>query len=423
MRLRLLFVGLCLGLVGLLAAASTLPYPIDGGYARTGIRRLLYLERVQKGVIEGDLPPEGARKSIHDIKLHLTDADSIDAAPAPDETLQRRLRRLFADRDDSYGITVFDVTPGASPRYAELRPNHRYQPGSVGKLAIATGFFSELRRLYPESPHQRRMLLKKHMVKAGDWIISDHHTIPIFDPETNAYTRRRPRPSDVFSLYEWLDFMLSPSSNAAASVVWKEATLMRAFGDAYPVSAEREQQFFEKTSADSLGRIAFRAVHEPLADVGISRDLWRLGSFFTHTASRRIDVPGGSMGTPKGLMRWMIRLEQGRIVDEWSSLELKRLIYMTGRRIRYASAPTLRDDAVYFKSGSLYSCEEEDGFTCKPYAGNRFNYMNSIAIIETADGRVYMVAMMSNKLRKNAAVEHQSLATFIERMVADLHED
>lgn len=420
MRRRLLWVGLCASLVVLFTSA--LRYPIDG-YERTGIRRLLHLERVQNGTIEGDLPPEGARQSIDDIRLHLTGADSLDTVPPPNEALQRRLRRLFADRDDSYGITVFDITPGAPLRYAELRPHNRYQPGSVGKLAIATGFFSELRRLHPNRPTQRRMLLKEHMVQAGDWIVSDHHTIPIFDPETNEYTRRQPRPSDVFSLYEWLDFMLSPSSNAAASVVWKEATLMRAFGEDYPVSVEREQRFFEETSADSLGRIASRVVHEPLSEADISRDLWRLGSFFTHTASRRIDVPGGSLGTPKGLMRWMLRLEQGRIVDRWSSLELKRLIYMTGRRIRYASAPTLRDDAVYFKSGSLYSCEEEEGFTCEPYTGNRYNFMNSTAIVETGDGRVYMVAMMSNVLRVNSAVEHQSLATFIERIVADLHEE
>jgi hypothetical protein len=48
--------------------------------------------------------------------------------------------------------------------------------------------------------------------------------------------------------------------------------------------------------------------------------------------------------------------------------------------------------------------------------------MNSIAIVETADGRVYMVAMMSNVLRVNSAVEHQSLATFFERIMADLHD-
>ena len=418
---RLLRAGVCTALASLLIAATQGLYPIDG-YDRTGIRRLLRLERIQNGEIDGPLPPEGARKSLDEIQLHLAGADSLETVPEPDPDLQRRIERLFSDRDDSYAVSVFDITPGAPLRSAALRAANRYQPGSVGKLAIATGFFAELRRLHPSRPNRRRLLLKEHRVQAGDWIVSDHHTVPIFDPETNEYTRRQPRPDDVFSLYEWLDFMLSPSSNAAASVVWKEATLMRAFGDEYPVSAEREQRFFDETSADSLGEIASEVVHEPLSEVGISRDLWRLGSFFTHTASRRIDVPGGSLGTPQGLMRWMLRLEQGRIVDEWSSLELKRLIYMTGRRIRYASAPTLRDDAVYFKSGSLYSCEEEEGFTCEPYAGNRYNFMNSIAIVETADGRVYMVAMMSNVLRVNSAVEHQSLATFIERIMADLHD-
>ena len=136
-RLRLpLLVALCAAV--LLAAFHV--YPIDG-YERTGIRRLLYLERVQEGQIEGDLPPKGARKPMSAIQLHLTGADSLDTVPAPDPARQRRLDRLFADRDDSYGVAVFDVTPGAPMRYAELRPHNRYQPGSVGKLAIATGFF------------------------------------------------------------------------------------------------------------------------------------------------------------------------------------------------------------------------------------------------------------------------------------------
>ena len=43
--------------------------------------------------------------------------------------------------------------------------------------------------------------------------------------------------------------------------------------------------------------------------------------------------------------------------------------------------------------------------------------MNSVAIVEQPDGRVYLVAVMSDAPYKNSAVEHQSLATFIDRIL------
>ncbi len=120
-------------------------------------------------------------------------------------------------------------------------------------------------------------------------------------------------------------------------------------------------------------------------------------------------------------MRYLLRMEQGRIVDEWSSREIKRLLYVTERRIRYASSPALADSAVYFKSGSLFQCAPEAGFTCRPYAGNVKNYMNSTAIIESpAGGRkiYYMSTLVTNILRKNSAAEHQALATRLQQLVA-----
>ncbi|MEN8761788.1 MAG: hypothetical protein ABF290_05085, partial [Thiogranum sp.] len=93
---------------------------------------------------------------------------------------------------------------------------------------------------------------------------------------------------------------------------------------------------------------------------------------------------------------------------------------MTERRIRYASSPALKDSAVYFKSGSLYSCREEEGFTCKPYAGNRKNYMNSVAVVESPAGDHhlhYISTLVSNVLRRNSAVEHQTMATRIHRLI------
>ena len=111
-------------------------------------------------------------------------------------------------------------------------------------------------------------------------------------------------------------------------------------------------------------------------------------------------------------------MEQGKIVDEWSSLEIKRLMYMTARRIRYASSPALAKAAVYFKSGSLYKCMAEPGFTCKKYMGNVENYMNSVAVVEHPDGRAYLVALMSNVLKKNSAVDHQTIATQIDKIIS-----
>jgi hypothetical protein len=119
-------------------------------------------------------------------------------------------------------------------------------------------------------------------------------------------------------------------------------------------------------------------------------------------------------------MRYLLRMEQGRLVDEFSSREIKRLLYVTERRIRYASSPALAEAAVYFKSGSLFECAPEKGFTCKPYAGNVKNYMNSATIVEyPAQGRkvYYMSTLVTNILRKNSAAEHQALATRIQQLL------
>ena len=156
-----------------------------------------------------------------------------------------------------------------------------------------------------------------------------------------------------------------------------------------------------------------------MARNGLDIEQLRQGSFFTRKGKQL--VPGTtSYATPQELMRWLIKLEQGKVVDAFSSREIKRLLYMTQRRIRYASAPALADSAVYFKSGSLYKCKPEPNFKCKKYHGNVTNMLNSVAIIEApADQRqlYYMVVVMSNVLRKNSAVVHQTLATRVHRMM------
>ena len=110
-------------------------------------------------------------------------------------------------------------------------------------------------------------------------------------------------------------------------------------------------------------------------------------------------------------MKWFIALEKGDVVDQESSLELKRLMYMTDRRIRYAYSPRLDDASVYFKSGSYYS-----GGGAK-YAGTNFNYMNSVIMVEHPDGTNYIVCLMSNILGKNSAGDHMYLASAIDKQI------
>jgi hypothetical protein len=405
----------------LLAFGLTIPagaYPIDG-YVLTGIRRLARLQAVLNDEIKDAKPIVGAQKSIDDIQLNLTGArgDSLETLPPVDPVLQKALDGLFPNMHESYSITLLDITPGRVVRFAERQANRGFQPGSVGKLAVVTGFFCELETIYPDSFAQRQELLRTKMVRAGRWALPNEHTVPFYDPETKKFFKRTLQVQDVFSLYEWLDHMLSVSSNGAASVVWREAMLMRAFGPEYPELIEsRADSFFQATPKSRITEIAMSVVNDPLREIGITEDEWRLGSLFTSEAKRLAPGAGGSIATPRGLMKFMIAMERGKIFDPETSLEIKRLLYMTDRRIRYAASPALKEAAVYFKSGSLYKCKPEEGFKCGKYMGNVDNYMNSVAIVEHPDSTTYMVALMSNVLRKNSNIDHNALGSKIDRI-------
>jgi len=402
----------------LLCVQTVFSYPIDG-YPQTGIRRLERLRLIAARQLPGPMPVAGALKPVSDIKLNLTGpaGDALNQLPPIDKTLQERIEALFPNRDASYSLALLDITPGRPARLALRQADRKFSPGSVGKLAIAAGLFFELKSRYPDDPGRRQELLRTRRVVADRWIHKDHHNVPIYDPDTRAFASRPIGEGDTFSLYEWADHMLSASANAAASIVWKEVILMRAFGIEYPPTREMEQRFFEKTAPAVLRDLAVSTVNDPLRAIGIQPKDWFLGSFFTATGQKIVPGGGESVGTPMGLLQFLIAMERGNIVDEWSSLEIKRLMYMTAKRIRFASSPALNNAAVYFKSGSLYRCKPEPGFTCGKYLGNLDNYMNSVAVIEQPDGRIYLVALMSNVLRKNSAVDHQSLATFIDRIL------
>lgn len=394
-------------------------YPLDG-YGTTGIRRLLYLQMVLNGELKGSMPKEGALLNLEDIQLNLLGArgDSLDHFSLKDEKLQKGVNALFPNLDESYSIAVLDYTKGHPLRYATRLEKQAYQPGSVAKLVILASLFNELQQLYPDSFEKRQELLKNKFVRGGQWVNYDEHVVPFYDPETKAFTRRVIVESDVFNLYEWADHMVSASNNGAASVVWREVILIHVFGKNYPALTENEAEaYFSGETKARLSEMAVDIVNEPLRNVGISKEELRLGSFFTRTAKTFIPGGGGSLGSPVGFVKYLVAVERGKMVDEKSSLEIKRLMYSTAQRIRYASSPHLNEAAVYFKSGSLYQCQPEEGYECEKYMGNKSNYMNSVIIVEQTDGSTYMVALMSNVLKKNSAVDHNALASKIDRLI------
>jgi len=263
-------------------------------------------------------------------------------------------------------------------------------------------------------------LLKSADVEAGDWVRLDEHDVPHYDPTTGLNRFGLVLPEDHFRLSEWLDHMISPSANAAGSVVWRETMLLKQFGQQYPPTAEDRQAYFQSTSRKSLGALAASVSDEPLARANFDLTDIRQGSFWTRDAKNL--VPGGtSYATPLALARFIYRMEQGRLVDPWSSLEMKRYLYMTKRRYRYVYASELRRAAVYFKSGSLYQCQPEEGFKCRKYMGNKTNRMNSVALIESQPGEDkpyrYIVAIVSNVLKVNSAWDHSRMAVAIHQAV------
>ncbi|GAG32680.1 unnamed protein product, partial [marine sediment metagenome] len=200
---------------------------------------------------------------------------------------------------------------------------------------------------------------------------------------------------------------------------------MRQYGKEYPPSPEESNRFFKETPKKELSRLFAEGIQDPVTRNGLDLNQIRQGSFFTRQGKKF--VPGtSSYATPRALTNFLLLMEQGKLVDEWSSREIKRLLYITERRIRYGSSGILWPSAVYFKSGSLYSCQPEEGFTCKKYHGNKRNYMNSTAIIETPAGQdqlYYMVSVLSNVLKKNSAQDHRDLARAIHQQLLADHRD
>jgi hypothetical protein len=410
-------VAACLALTGAVLSVAANAYPLDA-FPDTGIRRLEGLRLANEGKVADVKQPRGALQPLTAVDLRLAGA-TFDLPPV-DPEFNRQLAGMLSGNLDGYGLAVLDLSDPSRPRYAEHNGTYRQNVGSVGKVVVALALFQALADVYPKDPDARQRLLKTTTVTADGFSQYDHHTVRMFNVETKSLVRRAIQVGDRATLWEFVDWMMSPSSNSAAGMVMREAMLLRQYGTAYPVPEAEIKRFFAQTPKGELTALYEKTFFEPLTRNGLDVAQLRQGSFFTATGKKNVPGGGDSYGTARELMRYLLLMEEGRLVDPWSSREIKRLMYVTERRIRYASAPALAEAAVYFKSGSLYECAKEPGFTCGQYMGNVKNYMNSIAIVEYPAGDrklFYMVTLISNVLRKNSAAEHQALAGRLHQLI------
>lgn len=404
---------------------ESLAYPVDAS-ERTGILRLEAYDIASRGEARGKVIPLGALLPEAKVLLRLADQPHF-VLPSQDPDLTSGLRAFLGADASRYGVAFLDMSDPTRPRYAEINGSLAQSPGSVGKVLIALALFQQLADTYPADVEARRRVLRETQVVADGFIRNDDHLVPVYTPvqgDVAGDLGHRPVvEGDSANLWTWLDWMLSASSNAAASIVLKETLLLAKFGADYPVDTVTADRFFASTPKSELSRMLRDVLDGSARRNGIDTGRFRQGAFFTRTGKAR--VPGGSsVATAHELMRFIVLMEQGKLVDAFSSIEIKKLLYLTEPRMRYSSASELDNSAVYFKSGSLYSCQPEKGYDCGKYLGNRWNFMNSVAIVEgfAYEPRIdYAVVVLSNVLKKNSAEVHRDLASEIHRFIVSFY--
>ena len=409
-------VSICLFLTLVFLCDTATAYPLDGE-EESGIRRLAGYRLMQQSQ-SGPKLAEGQLWSTDEIQLQLRDYEGPDFdALEQDEILAAALNDMLKKRDPSYSMVLVDFTDASDIRWAGLRPDLKQNPGSVGKLLCMAALFHTLAQTFPDTD-ERAIVLRTAVSRASDWVSNEIHIVPKWNDTAQRNIFSVLNENDQFRLSEWIDHAISASANGAGAIIWREAMVLRHFGRDYPASEEARKAFFASTPKSELSAIARSVITEPLIEAGIDVTNLQQGSFFTGTSKRK--VPGiVSFATPRELARLLFRIEQGRLVDAWSSLQMKKYMYLTKRRYRYSYAPELNKEAVFFKSGSLYSCSPEEGFSCGKYMGNKQNLMNSVATVEgrqASDPR-YTAVLMSNVLKFNSAWDHSRIAAATHELV------
>jgi hypothetical protein len=441
-----IIVALALFVLVTLDLSAARAYPLDQ-YERTGIKRLKFQLDTVQGKHKGTRLAPGAQWPAADFKLRLREQGrdfELTASTPKDAALQAALEKVLKQWSwRRYNVALLDITDPTHPRLAGVNEHVSQTPGSVAKVLVAAGMLEQLRARFPNDIAAREKLLRSHLVTADDWAMSDSHDVPVVSGEAlDKINNRRVKIGDVFTVWEWLDHALSASNNSAAALSWREATLMRLLGEQYP-PATYDAELWKRLGKDALTKASFEVVDKPLLDAGLSPEVFKLRLYFTKGAGKYIRSQSCG-ATPFSLVQWLVRVEQGRMVDEWSSLELKKLMYLTRRRVRYLHTHLLDNFFALFKSGSLYRFTPE-ATSRTQYEGDLVNVLNSLIEVDAnlppagavqmmtasaveqakkapaknAAGKpyVYIVAVMSNELKRNAAMDHARLAEAVHAIV------
>lgn len=415
---RALLAGL-LTVVLILSVSLAWSYPFDE-FERTQIRRLDFVQQVETEQIRGRRLVAGAKLPNSAIRLSSTPI----AMPKADAEFSQAVQDIVLQEGKSYFVSVLDITDSQAPSLAEYRAYEAANVGSVGKIVVLMTLLKTLADVHPDDINQRETLLRDTLITIDSWGLDSSHKVVLYDPPTRRLQYRKFKIGDSGNLWEMCDWMMSASNNGSANMIIKQTLLLHQFGTDYPPTPEQAKQYFASQTPKRLGEQWLTLVSKTLTSLNLDPNVIMQGNGFSSTA--RANIAGRtSQATPNSLLRLMLAVETGQAIDEWSSLEVKRLMYTTEKRTRYASNPNLNPAAVYFKSGSLYSCGGGTG--CPKYKGTKVNRLASVILVEMpatpaqSQPARYIVTLMSNELGVNSAVSHQNIAGRIHRLIQQRH--
>ncbi len=394
-------------------------YPLDGE-PYTGIARLEGYRLAQEGKVRGTRQPPGGKLPLDQVDLRLV-GSSI-KLPPPDPDFSRQVADLMGSDDVYYSVAVLDLTDPAKPVYAEHKADARFNPGSVGKLVVASAVFQLLADLYPNDIAARERVLRESRVVADGFIVYDSHVVPFWDGKRLSY--RPLRKGDAASLWTYLDWMLSASSNAAGSMVMREMLLLAHFGRAYPVSEKQIADFFRTTPKSKLSAL-LRQDDAGWARTQRPRPEGAAAGGIFHPRRQGQGAGRGQLGHPARTDALAAcagaGLDRGCLVEPGDQAPA----------LHHPAAHSLCVFARAQRRGGVLQVRlvvslpaRKQGFVCGKYMGNVENLLNSAAIVEQPAGERrlhYMVVVSSNKLRVNSAVAHQTLGTRLQRLLEKRH--